>query len=232
MKRRKSPPPQPEQSWSGPPADPAPERPRRRSWFMRHKLLTLVLALLGIGALAQLGGGQDVPDTAAPSATPGDASSASPEQETTEAEGGAAGDEEPAESSAPKIGEEAAAGDFRYTVTSVKPGVPQIGDATFGQKPQGQFVLVELRVTNTGDEAQMFNDSEHKLTDAEGRQHSADSEAALYVPGNDAFLEDVNPGNTLEGTIVFDIPADAVPDRLTLMGPGFWDPAEVTVSLD
>ena len=129
------------------------------------------------------------------------------------------------------MGDKVSAGDFEYTVTKVTPGVKQIGDSTFGQKPQGQFVLVKLSVTNTGSEAQMFNDSEHKLVDTEGREHSADGEAAIYVPGNDSFLENVNPGNTLKGTIVFDVPADATPQELKLMGPGFWDPAEAVVSV-
>ena len=51
------------------------------------------------------------------------------------------------------------------------------------------------------------------------------------MPGNDSFLENVNPGNTLKGTIVFDVPADATPQKLKLMGPGFWDPAEAVISV-
>lgn len=220
----------------------APTPPRRRNWFRRHKFLTALLAIVALVGLAQLGGGND---DAAPSASSSPTKEAAPAAETgQDAEpAGDGGDQEPAadeqaekapapaQDDAPGVGDPVSAGDFEYTVTKVTPGVKQIGDSTFGQKPQGQFVLVKLSVTNTGSEAQMFNDSEHKLVDTEGREHSADGEAAIYVPGNDSFLEDVNPGNTLKGTIVFDVPADAKPQELKLMGPGFWDPAEVVVSV-
>ncbi|WP_374928806.1 DUF4352 domain-containing protein [Kytococcus sedentarius] len=210
--------------------------PRRRNWFRRHKFLTALLAIVALVGLAQLGGGSEETPSAedrAPAqqeAASGDQDQAGAEDSQNDEAPVDEADAEPAPEAA-GVGDKVTAGDFEYTVTKITPGVKQIGDSTFGEKPQGQFVLVALTVTNTGSEAQMFDDSQHKLVDSEGREHSADSEAAIYVEGNDSFLEDVNPGNTLKGTVVFDVPADAEPQEIKLMGPGFWDPAEAVVTV-
>jgi len=46
-----------------------------------------------------------------------------------------------------------------------------------------------------------------KLLNAEGQQFSPDSTATLY--NSDVFLAQINPGNSVQGVLVFDVPAGA-----------------------
>ncbi len=130
----------------------------------------------------------------------------------------------PAGADAPvALGSPATIGSLAVTVTGVDTGVPQlgstIGDTFLGEKAQGQFVLVHVSVANTGGTAEMFSDSGAKLLDAQGREFSVNSAAGLYIDGNGAFGGEVNPGNSLQHVLVFDIPLDTVATTLTYQGP-------------
>ncbi len=191
---------------------PAPQR----SWFARHKVLTTIGAVVAVvfvvGALGG-GGGDDSPEaasTAEPSAADGTAADPAP-----------AAEEPAAEPAAPGIGTPARDGKFEFTVTSVEAGVARVGDDVFGKDAQGQFTLVHVTVTNIGDKAQYFDGSSQKLLDAQGRTHSADGSAAIYLGDAESFLNQINPGNSVQGTVVFDIPADATPVSLELRDSPF-----------
>lgn len=181
---------------------PAPTPVARRSWFARHKILTTLAALVvvGIGAGALNGGGSDA-DTSSDTAGT-----------TTGTDNTLAPDAPPAEVPAdelPGIGTTVADGKFEFVVTQVDSGATRVGNDIVGQDAQGQYVLVHVTVTNIGDEAQYFDGSSQKATDTEGRTHSADVAAAVYLGDANSFLNQVNPGNQVQGVVVFDIPADA-----------------------
>ena len=182
---------------------PAPTPVARRSWFARHKVLTTLAALLVviIGATALNGGGSSDTDAGSDTAgtTTGTDSADTPAAPAAEA---------PAEE-LPGIGATVADGKFEFVVTQVDPGVTRVGNDMIGQDAQGQYVLVHVTVTNIGDEAQSFDGSSQKATDTEGRTHSADGAAAVYLGDANSFLNQINPGNQVEGVVVFDIPADA-----------------------
>lgn len=210
---------------------PAPPPPAKRSWFARHKILTGILALIAVVVLANLfGGGGEDRDTPAPAgataepATGGDPAPAEPagEPEPEPAQ------EEPAAQTA-GIGTPVRDGKFEFTVTGLETGVAQVGNEFLNEKAQGQFVLVHITVTNIGDQAQIFLDSNNTLVDTAGREHSANSSAGIYLEDNDVWLNEINPGNSVTGTVVFDIPADAVPASLQLRDSMF--SGGVTVSL-
>lgn len=181
---------------------PAPTPAARRSWFARHKILTTLAALVVviIGASALNGGGSDA-DTGSDTAgtTTGTDSADTPDAPAAEV---------PA-AELPGIGATAADGKFEFVVTQVDHGVARVGNDMIGQDAQGQYVLVHVTVTNIGDEAQYFDGSSQKATDTEGRSHSADIAAAVYLGDTNSFLNQINPGNQVEGVVVFDIPADA-----------------------
>ncbi|MBO3089438.1 DUF4352 domain-containing protein [Cellulomonas sp. zg-ZUI40] len=186
----------------------------RRSWFARHKVLTtfgaLVVLVVVVGAL---GGGGDTPAAAPATAGAGEAGdTAAPGAEEAAADPAA---EEPAPPTA-GIGTPVRDGKFEFTVTSIEAGVAHVGDDMFGKDAQGQFTLVHMTVTNIGDEAQYFDGSSQKLVDAQGRTHSADGSAAIYLGDAESFVNQINPGNSVQGTVVFDIPADATPASLEL----------------
>ncbi|MGL5824529.1 MAG: DUF4352 domain-containing protein [Nocardioides sp.] len=44
------------------------------------------------------------------------------------------------------------------------------------------------------------------MLDAKGRQFSANSEASLYDEKSRVLWEEINPGNTVTGSVFFDVP--------------------------
>jgi hypothetical protein len=108
-------------------------------------------------------------------------------------------------------------GKFTFTVTKVECGKTTIGTSSFLTKEaQGQFCLVSMTVKNTGDKAQYLSASGQKAYNDKGQQYSADSGAAIYLDKSNTFLEQINPGNTVKGIVVFDIPTDAKLAKLEL----------------
>jgi len=122
--------------------------------------------------------------------------------------------EEPA--AAAGMGEPVRDGQFEFTVTNIETGIASVGDDFLGQQAQGQFVLVHLTVTNIGDEARYFDGSSQTLVDSLGRKHSADTGAAIYLDDSNSFVNQINPGNTVDGVVVFDVPVDIAFDHIEL----------------
>ncbi|WP_433730927.1 DUF4352 domain-containing protein [Actinoplanes sp. CA-051413] len=106
-----------------------------------------------------------------------------------------------------QMGKPAKDGKFEFTVTKMKCGVASVGPADFGEKAQGAFCLVDVSIKNVGTTAEVFNDSSQQATDAAGNVYSVDSGAAVYAnEDSSTFLEQINPGNTVRGKLVFDVP--------------------------
>lgn len=232
-------------------ATPAP----KKSWFARHKILTGILGLIVVFMLIGVFGSDDDPEAApsptSPSETAGaadaegtDSSAGSPGSTADEsaAEESDADGTEPADSEteaveaepaagsgAANIGEAVTTGSFEVTVTGVEDGVTFVGPEGFGEEPQGQYVIVSITVSNTGDSAETFWDSEQKLVDDQGREHSSSSDSYLLDEGT-TWLEEINPGNTFQGALLFDIPADAVPTTLKVRGGFFGGATEVSLA--
>lgn len=207
-------------------AVPGPPAAAKRSWFARHKVLTTLGVLVALVVVVGVASGGS--DDQAPA--PGPQADAGATGEGDEAAGQPA--EAPADPAADApvgIGTPVRDGKFEFTVTSVEPGVTRVGSDLLGQDAQGQYVLVHLTVANIGTEAQFFSDSSQKAFDAQDRQFSADSTAAVYLDGNDTLLNQINPGNTVTGTVVFDVPADATLTRLELHDSPFSGGVEVAL---
>lgn len=129
-----------------------------------------------------------------------------------------------------KVGQAARDGQFEFTVTKMQCGVKQVGDDIVSKKPQGQYCLITVTVKNIGREARTLSDSNQKAYDAAGRQFSTD-EAGVYVPNNDAmFINNINPGNSATGVIVFDIPKDGKLTKIELHDSAFSGGIEVALS--
>ncbi|MFH5821580.1 DUF4352 domain-containing protein [Georgenia sp. AZ-5] len=196
-------------------AAPGPAPQKQRSWFARHKILTTLLAVVLLVVLVNaFGGGEDAaPESPAASST--EAGGASPEAAPAEQ---APSEQAPAEQAPAEagIGTPVRDGKFEFTVTGVETGVPTIGDQYLNEQAQGQFVLVHLTVANIGDQAQYLSDSDQTLVDDLGREHSANSTAGIYLENNEVWLNEINPGNSVSGTLVFDLPVDAVPASIEL----------------
>ncbi|KUP98250.1 DUF4352 domain-containing protein [Thermobifida cellulosilytica] len=136
---------------------------------------------------------------------------------------------EESEESAPGVGDTVEDGAFAFTVTEVETGLTSIGEDFLREEAQGQYVVVHVTVENIGDRAQMFDGSNQKLFDADGREYSNDTAAELSLDGSDAFLTDINPGNKVEAKVVFDVPEGVEPASIELHESMF--SGGVTVSL-
>jgi hypothetical protein len=125
--------------------------------------------------------------------------------ETTAIEPTALQDTGPKEPEA-AVGEEVHDGDFSFVVT----GVDRLDAVTHPEHPeiektaQGEFVIVRMTVTNVGADPQKFFVSFDTLSDGTS-VFKSDDEAWLYL-GNS--VNDVNPGDTLDTAVVFDVPKD------------------------
>jgi Domain of unknown function (DUF4352) len=198
----------------------APQPPKKKPFYKRTWFLVLAgLTVLAIIMNAVNGGETETAEPAAAVAEP-----------PAVAEGDAA----PAAPAAPEddtfaIGEAAPDGDFSFVVSKVDCGLTEIGDQYFGTTAQGQFCVVDVAVTNIGDTAGAFFGDNSKLLNAEGQEFSADSEAAIYLENSDSLFEEINPGNTLNSKIVFDVPAGTTPTSIELHDSAF--SGGVTVAL-
>jgi len=152
---------------------------------VRHKVLSVILGLVVIGIISSAAGGGSKSNNS------GNKSSSSKT------------------ATAAKIGEAANDGKFEFTVKSVECGKTSVGSQYLTKEAQGQFCLLSVTVKNIGDEAQSLFSTNQKLLNAQGQQYAADDTATIYAaPNGSSWYSNINPGNSVEGTIVFDIPKD------------------------
>ncbi|MGZ4438330.1 MAG: DUF4352 domain-containing protein [Nocardioides sp.] len=128
------------------------------------------------------------------------------------------------------LGDPVRDGKFEFTVKNVSCGKQKIGPAGFGTKAQGQFCLVAMKVENIGKESQtMFGDNQ-LMFDEQGRKFSADTEAAVYMGDRaQTLFEEINPGNSINGIVIFDVPKNARPASLELHDSAFSDGVKVAL---
>src|SRR5699024_75917 len=176
--------------------------PKQKKPLLKRWWFWLIVVIVVIAVFSAIGGGADEAgtDSAETSSADGQQSEGSAEDESAE---------DSAETATYGIGDTVAADDWELTVESVEDGVSSVGDDCLGAEAQGQFVQVAMSVKNTGSDPNFFFEDDIKLADDEGNTYSADSEAGIYaVEDNILFLEEINPGNTAEGVLVFDVPDD------------------------
>lgn len=176
------------------------------NWFKKHKILTVIgvivlLAIIGGAA----GGGKKTT--------------------TNNASGGGSGvtksEDKPV--TVAKLNEPAKDGKFEFTVKSVECGKTTIGTNQYLMKnAQGQFCLMTIAVKNIGNEVQGFFGTNQKLLNAQNQTYAADDAAGVYVDQNYSTLfSNINPGNQVEGVVVFDIPKDQTPVTAELHDSSF-----------
>lgn len=164
------------------------------NWLKKHKILTVIGAIVLLAIIGSAAGGGSNTNTAKSNGSKAEASKT--DTEVTLA----------------KIGEAAADGKFEFVVKSVECGKTSVGGQYLTKTPQGQYCLLNVTVKNIGDESQGLLSSNQKLFNAEGKQYAADDTATAYAaPDGGTWYSDINPGNSVEGIIVFDLPKDQVP---------------------
>lgn len=199
-----------------------------RPWYKKP-----LFVILGIVALAMFGGalsgdGSETSPVAVPDATTDGQGAGDVAAEPAEAN--AQAEAEPAQESLPGIGDAVEDGAFTFTVHSVKCGKESVGSAYLEEKAQGQFCLINVTVANHGDEAQLLFSDNQYVFDGKGRKFSHDDVAAISIEGNESvWMEEINPGNSVKGTMVFDVPKKAKIVRAELHDSAF--SGGVTISL-
>ena len=115
-------------------------------------------------------------------------------------------------------------GKFEFTVKGVECGKPSVGEGIVAVKAQGVFCVVSLSVKNIGDEAQSMSSSNQYLYNSEGQQYSATSTFSLE---NDLLYQSINPGNMVDGVILFDVTPGMSPSSIELHDGIFSDGVKV-----
>jgi septal ring-binding cell division protein DamX len=186
---------------------------KKKSWFARHKILTVILAFVAIGVIASAAGG------------------GSESNNSSSSDGSGVTKTEDKKATTAKLNEAARDGKFEFVVKKVECGTTTIGTNEYLKKnAQGQFCLMTVNVKNIGNEAQGFFGSNQKLLNAQNQQYAADDAAGVYVDQNYSTLfSNINPGNSVEGVIVFDIPKDQTPVTAQLHDSAFSDGVKVNL---
>ncbi|GAA1075985.1 DUF4352 domain-containing protein [Tsukamurella spumae] len=190
------------------PAPPAPPAKKKRKWPW---IVLAVIAFIIVVSVATGGGNKDdaastAGGTAAPTAAKTDPKAAGLNAAVRD-------------------------GKFEFVVTGVEPGLSEVGDNPYlAKKAQGQFVIVSMTVKNIGTKPQSFSPSSQKLKDTQGRTFESDSMAQIALGDSDVPVWDnINPGNTVQVKVVFDMPKDATPATIELHDSMFSGGAKVTL---
>ncbi len=181
------------------------ERPMwKKPWFWILGIIVIAV----IGSVA--GGGSDTGDPVRNNAS--DSGGSSDDAETT------------------GIGSSASDGEFTFTVNSFKCGEQSLGNNQFTRtKAQGEFCIAKVTVENTGKVSQLMDGSNQYLFIGD-KKYSADSDAIFADKRAEAFfVEEINPGLSVDGIIVWDVPKGSQPDRLMLHDSLFSGGVEVNL---
>jgi hypothetical protein len=129
-----------------------------------------------------------------------------------------------------KVGQAVTNAGTTYKVTSVKT-TRTIGDPDFlGERADGVFVIVNLRLTNNKDETKTFLDSTAKLKTSDGKEYGTSSKAVLAFGDDSLMLKQIQPDLTTHGKLAFEIPPRKVSNS-TLVIEDLWGSGEIKVDL-
>jgi hypothetical protein len=124
-------------------------------------------------------------------------------------------------------------GGFQFTVKSTKCGVASVGEGDIlTKKAQGQYCVISMAVKNVGDKANHMSIYPQKAYNASNQEYAADSTATIYanVKNDQSFLNDINPGNSASGLLVFDIPKGQKLTVLNLYETGLSSGVRVSIT--
>jgi hypothetical protein len=119
------------------------------------------------------------------------------------------------------LGDRVRDGQFEFVVRSVDCGARSVGEG-FGRKQAlAQFCLVALRVENSGTEGRTFGGGHQYLFDERGRRYDPDLDATVRHGDGHMWSTHLNPGQRLEGTLVYDAPDPVTLARVELRDAPF-----------
>jgi len=176
---------------------------KSKNWFARHKVLTVIGVIIVLAIIGGAAGGSKSNTTANKTSTSSTASTAA---------------------TMPKLNQPANDGKFQFTVTAIKCGQPSVSspDGYITKTAQGQYCILNVTANNIGDQSQTLDSTSQYLYDSSNKKYSSDSEATIDIsPSDNTFFNPINPGNSVSGTIVFDIPKGVTPVTAELHDSAF-----------
>lgn len=122
-------------------------------------------------------------------------------------------------------------GGLELTVTSASCNNARVGSSTLGKAAQGQFCLVSVSARNVSDGSKSFRSGNQHAKDKWGTKYDTDPGAELYanLDAGGALFDEINPGNTAKGVLVFDMPRNTALAAVELHGSGFSKGIAVTI---
>lgn len=180
----------------------------KKSWFARHKVLSVIGIVIVVGIIASAVSG-DKNDTAT---SDGNSSSQASKSE---------------EKTAFAVGEKATFDDKSITITNVQRNY-DTGNQ-FAQPESGkEFVLVTVEIANNGKNAMDYNTFEFKLQDSNGVQQSESFTALSEGKLNSGSLA---AGGKVTGKLAYEVPKDDTGLKLLYQSYSFFSNKEITFNL-
>lgn len=188
-------------------------------------IVVLVVILAVIGGIVGEGGESDKETST---------DSEAKEEEKKESAKKKEGKKEKEQAAAVAIGQPVTAGDIEWMVTDARQ-TDQLSQESFGQfgdTKQGNFIVVDVLFTNNGNEPSTLSPQSLNLLDSSDRESRPDTDSFDYIPNErNIFLEQVNPGVTREGTVIFTVAPDASSFRLRVGDANLFSNQEAFVDL-
>jgi hypothetical protein len=181
------------------------DKEQKKGWVKRHKVWSSVIALLVLFMIIGASNSNKTTTNNA-SATTASKSGSKPTTSNTNTA-----------PSTPKLNQVANDGKFAFTVTGFTCGETQITqpDNSYStSQAQGQFCVMNLTVKNIGTVAQTFDAASQYVYDNSSKQYSYSSDASITANTSSnqfSVYESVNPGVTVSGIVVFDVPKGVTP---------------------
>lgn len=185
-------------------------------------LVALFVVIGIIGAIAG-GGGEGEQVSSGGSGSGGDSQASSDGQNSS-------GDGQGGEPQA-TIGDQVEDGNFAFTVTGIEQ-TQTLGQGVMATEAQGKYVIVNLQVENVGNEASTFNAGSSQVAfDSQGREYQTSEDAMMSGDSADesSFLQQINPGSSVNGRLVYDVPEQTQLTSVELYGGTFSSGVEVAL---
>jgi hypothetical protein len=112
-------------------------------------------------------------------------------------------------------------GKFEFDVNNLKCGVYSYG--VFEEKPLDQFCLLNVTITNIGEAAQDINNDQF-LYDINNKRYSTSNDVF------DIVYEELNPGQSVTGNFIFDVPLNFKVSHVILHEGYFSDGIKVNLN--
>ena len=196
-----------------------------RTWYrglgLIGKVTTwLIVIIVLVLALRACGGNRTTSQTepAQPSKSASESESSTQSAAPTKKSGNEAQKDQSQETPTVGIGEAVAVGDASWVVTDAQ-RASQLADTFGGALPlkQGNFVVVDFNFTNNGNDSKTLHSGALQLVDSSGRTSNPDTDTFGYIPSEkNIFLNQVNPGVTQPGEVIFSVSPDGYGYRLLL----------------